>query len=1135
MKKALIFLRSFLAAGVLVGSMAIAKEPASEKGKSDQRSLAKTAGYEPDRYQILNINNLWTWHRNDGQANHSPLGDNGLFYPRGTKWVIYQDGMVFGSRAYVDAAKTIPAPFSQKIRVGGTTYATGQRAGWVDGFGATAKPHDPADLKARIYRIRRDWKEMSQDELRRDAAESNEIAVTAVSDAQVQQIVARYALDWKEWPVDIGAPYVDRNGNGQYNPPPDGFAVKDLIEKKYDEPGVAGGDPNSPADQVLWCVFNDLNRATSTGRFGSEPTGLEIQMTMWGYKRADALGNMYFRKWRFINKGGVEIDANTPRTIGSFYLDSMYVCQWSDPDLGEASDDLAGCDTDLSMGFIYNGNPVDGEFRKVSLPPPSSGYDFLQGPIVPSPGDRAVFDLKYRDGYKNLSMTGFSYFSAGSPYTDPRGGYATNTIKWYKMLRGFAPLDGPDVPYAHPPGVTPGPYPLSGDPVKKTGHFDGLGTNYSFVPGDRRILVITGPFTMAPGDTQEVVVANVAGIGADRLSSVSVLKFNDRFAQNTYDALFRVPKAPTGPDVKVAQLDGHVVFEWGSNVTRVAETEAIVNEPGAYVFEGYNLYQLPSAVSSVRDGRRIATFDLETDPAVVLDTQADPASGQVLEIPIHFGSNSGISRYFKFDRDYVRDISKLNNGEEYYIAITAYSRSTVDGYIPAALESATQVYTVVPQSPRLGQRFGSSFGTEIADVKHTGTGDATVTATVVDPKAVVAANYTVSFPDVPATGSEYRTWSLSRGAQVLLKGQTNYARDNDYLVADGMVIRVGDLVFDAPTTILSEVFVKDVDPSDGNLDIWGDGTLFGAPNGYWATQGNGNPVPSIDVLQSDLEFRFTGRTAAGTDDNKAPITTGGQWSTQWQRTSFGLADLTASQKVQVRSSFELWDVERNIQLCYALINRNADGAAAYGNLVGNPAVAGQEPVYRMSGRDYIVVLDIPYPGDAQAQTTTFAHNDPKASWLLFFTQAGASVWSGGDIYKVRFANPIQLGKDKYDFSTSGLQSVLSQADAQKELNRVGVFPNPYFALNPQETNKLSRFVTFNNLPDQATIRIFNLAGQLVRTINHVSGAFEKWNLLNNSNFPVASGMYIAHIEMPGLGEKVLKLAVVQEKEVLDTF
>ena len=47
----------------------------------------------------------------------------------------------------------------------------------------------------------------------------------------------------------------------------------------------------------------------STSFGGSEPMGLEFQCTIWGYKRADALGNLYFKKYRIINKGGVDIDA----------------------------------------------------------------------------------------------------------------------------------------------------------------------------------------------------------------------------------------------------------------------------------------------------------------------------------------------------------------------------------------------------------------------------------------------------------------------------------------------------------------------------------------------------------------------------------------------------------------------------------------------------------------------------------------------------------------------------------------------------------------------------------------------------------------------------------------------------------
>jgi hypothetical protein len=80
-------------------------------------------------------------------------------------------------------------------------------------------------------------------------------------------------------------------------------------------------------------------------------------------------------------------------------------------------------------------------------------------------------------------------------------------------------------------------------------------------------------------------------------------------------------------------------------------------------------------------------------------------------------------------------------------------------------------------------------------------------------------------------------------------------------------------------------------------------------------------------------------------------------------------------------------------------------------------------------------------------------------------------------------------------------------------------------------------VTFSHLPDQATVRIFNLAGVLVQTIQKDEpGQFLRWNLSNEDGLPVASGLYIAYIELPELGEtKILKLAIVQEQQILDRF
>ena len=47
---------------------------------------------------------------------------------------------------------------------------------------------------------------------------------------------------------------------------------------------------------------------------------------------------------------------------------------------------------------------------------------------------------------------------------------------------------------------------------------------YPYGPGDRRVGLASGPFNMAVGDTQEVVVAEIAAIGFDRLQAYQNFK-----------------------------------------------------------------------------------------------------------------------------------------------------------------------------------------------------------------------------------------------------------------------------------------------------------------------------------------------------------------------------------------------------------------------------------------------------------------------------------------------------------------------------------------------------------------------------------------------------------------------------------
>jgi hypothetical protein len=135
-----------------------------------------------------------------------------------------------------------------------------------------------------------------------------------------------------------------------------------------------------------------------------------------------------------------------------------------------------------------------------------------------------------------------------------------------------------------------------------------------------------------------------------------------------------------------------------------------------------------------------------------------------------------------------------------------------------------------------------------------------------------------------------------------------------------------------------------------------------------------------------------------------------------------------------------------------------------------------------------------------------------------------------------FANLPNTPTDSYTFSTEGVtkdNAELSKADVEK----INVYPNPYYAFNAAEQDRFTRFITFNHMPPKATIRIFNLAGiQVVKLEKDGTDQFLRWNMQNQNGIPVASGMYIAHIDMPELGkEKILKIMIIQAQETLKYY
>jgi len=142
--------------------------------------------------------------------------------------------------------------------------------------------------------------------------------------------------------------------------------------------------------------------------------------------------------------------------------------------------------------------------------------------------------------------------------------------------------------------------------------------------------------------------------------------------------------------------------------------------------------------------------------------------------------------------------------------------------------------------------------------------------------------------------------------------------------------------------------------------------------------------------------------------------------------------------------------------------------------------------------------------------------------------------SQGDIFYIRTLRPFK-NNDVFYLITEA--SKFDKNLARSQLDKIYVVPNPYVVVNEIEpTNKLpgqnrgERRLYFENLPPECTIRIYTLVGELVQTIHHRSSlehgrAF--WNLLNRDGFTVAYGIYFAHIEAPGIGEKLLRFAIIK--------
>lgn len=1042
------------------------------------KSLFPTSGVP--EHVIWDGNNISTVHGNHGNfSDYDVTGSSGTEWPKGSgKTVIFQAG---------------PWLMSGKSRAAGTST-------WVDELRSAAAEYtsefvpgtlDGVTNEGHLYQINRvELDAFLENDYATYSSMSALLPITVVSGITVYTELQERTFptdDFLNWPVAAGAPWVDANDDGVYN-------IED------------GDHPDILGDMFHWYVMNDGDAGQHTPLWQTAPMNVEVQTSVFGFNQSGPLGDIAFFRWVMINKGADD-------------LDSVFVSIWHDDDNGSANDDLVGCDTVNSIGYTYN--DTDGDVM-YGVEAPCVASDFFQAPLVNSPGDTAsILTWSLANGYhlrsvpdkRSLGMTSFVPYINGDPaLIDP------NTAEQaYNYMNGFIGLTG--LPFEDPNGNV-AKYVFSGDPVTGSGWTD------DHEPDDRRYLMSSGPFYLGSGDTVEVVGSIIVAAGSNWAKSITKMKYFDNFAQGAFDANFNVC-APASPVIDVAQLDQRVVLSWEENFSRVENYTCT-----GYEFQGYNIYQGQSATGP---WQRIATYDKIDDVKLIMDLMLDEATGELLEIPAQFGTDSGILHYIDLTQDKIGG-GRLKNNREYYFTVTAYA------YDPMAakrvIESPVQVIRAVPGIPGVGAQLSSTLN-DILVVDHaSGAAAASVKPIVIDPYQLNNQDYSMTFESVGDTATK---WVLSQGGATVAEG-TDFPATQEYFdvrkaanqgvdapgiyvtnkIQDGFILTFEDgswgiaaaqaayAVADADTStkiVFAGIGGNGPDPSwYGNIN-----TLHGQ---FPAMIPEPDGEPNMSNMQHDVELRFvqTGSVAS----------------------YYNNTILQGNQPVDtIMVPFELWDMEADQQINTAVYQVAGPKQASFYALVDSG-------MYKFTKNYQVIPVYTDYSPDSVYH---FAYDASKMGWVLKFNSS-TTRFEFGNIFRIDFKNPLIAGLDEYTFNASGL---VSASDLDSQMDLINVFPNPYFGQSPEETSPNDRGVFFTHLGiGTTTIRIFTISGDMVARVEQVitsennAGNRARWDLRNRNGIPVASGMYLAHITVEDaagkkLGERILKLAIFQPEERLDLF
>ena len=588
------------------------------------------------------------------------------------------------------------------------------------------------------------------------------------------------------------------------------------------------------------------------------------------------------------------------------------------------------------------------------------------------------------------------------------------------------------------------------------------------MPSNVAFIYGSGYFSLPVGETRKFAIATVFGRDFDDIIR------NKRTMQRIYDADYSFAKPPNKPELTAIAGDGEVTLRWDNSAE--LSRDPIYGRD----FEGYLIYRStdPSfnSIKTITDAygnpilwEPIAQFDLDNG-------LAGPHPVQIGETGAVYnaGNDTGL-QYFYVDRG-------LDNGRRYYYAVVAYDTGYDDDFFERGISERDQLVPIAPsetskiiQTDLIGNVVFLDKNT--ASVVPNAAAAGYVAGGIVgEPTKTGPSTGTVGvdvvLPDALEEGSEYRvtftdTTSARRTQGIRIEETTS-----------------GRTVYEAAafdsTALARQVL---------------DGMTF----------------------------------HVSTPPEAAPLTAG------WTE---GDANLPAT--VRQPESDRAVPVPDDIEVRFGAMGIDT----TFSQFAFEPGTPVDFEVFgTTSGRQYDFFLEEVEPADGRITpgdvlTLVFDQEGFRYSlgWEFVFGTPGVGevrLPEAGDVFGLTVSKPFS-SLDAVTFSTTA--SRFDAAEAASGLDRIYVVPDPYVTNASWErplfnaSGRGERRIDFVNLPPQCTITIYNMAGVLVQTLEHDSplqDGTESWDLVSKDGLSVAFGVYIYHVDAPGLGDYVGKFTLIK--------